>query len=194
MGDGSKETSMDELWQLYDEQGQALEGKGDKKDNVFSKGILHGASHVWIWRKNNGTPEILVQKRAAGKRTWPNHYDISAAGHIDLNETPLDAAQREAKEEIGLDVAANELKLFGLHRVNLTTEDGSIENEFQWLYSLELAIDKDFTLQTAEVASLAWVPLDEFKNESTSNEYVPHTKPYYNIVASAIESAAHIGK
>jgi len=181
---------MDELWQLYDEQGQALEGKGGKKDEVFSKGILHGASHVWIWRKNNGTLEILLQKRAADKRTWPNRYDISAAGHIDLDETPLDAAMREAKEEINLDITSHELKLFSVHRAYLKAENGAIENEFQWLYSLELAGDTDFTLQDSEVESLAWVSVDQFKAECTSEQYVPHSKLYYSSVASAIESAA----
>lgn len=88
---------MDELWQLYDEQGRVLKDKGAKRDDVFGNGILHGASHVWIWRKDNGTLEILLQKRAPNKRTWPNRYDVSAAGHIDLGETPLDAALREAK-------------------------------------------------------------------------------------------------
>lgn len=180
---------MDELWQLYDEQGQAIKGRGGKKDDVFSKGILHAASHVWIWRKNNGTLEILLQKRAADKRTWPNRYDISAAGHIDLDETPLDAAMREAKEEINLDIAAQELKLFGVHRAYLKADSGATENEFQWLYSLELASDTNFTLQASEVESLVWVSISQFKAECTDDQYVPHTKLYYDIVASAIESA-----
>lgn len=177
---------MDELWQLYDEQGQALEGKGGKKDEVFSQGILHGASHVWIWRKNNDMHEILLQKRTADKRTWPNRYDISAAGHIDLGETPLDAALREAKEEINLNIVPQELKLFGVHRAYLKTENGAVENEFQWLYSLELVSDTDFSLQASEVDSLAWVSLDQFKTECISDQYVPHTRLYYDTVASAL--------
>lgn len=182
---------MDELWQLYDEQGQALSGEGAKKDDVFSKGLLHGASHVWIWRKVNDTIEILFQKRAADKRTWPNRYDISAAGHINLDETPLDAALREAKEEINLDIVSDELKLFGVHRAYLKADDGAVENEFQWLYSLELANNTDFTLQASEVESLAWTSLSKFKVECTGNQYVPHGTLYYDTVSTAIESEAH---
>ena len=182
---------MDELWQLYDEHGQPLIGKGAKKDDVFTQGILHGASHVWIWRKNNGNTEILLQKRASDKRTWPNRYDISAAGHIDLDETPLDAALREAKEEINLDIDSHELKLFGVHRAYLKAENGAIENEFQWLYSLELDSNTNFTLQTSEVESLAWVSMSKFKAVCTGDQYVPHGQLYYDTVISAIESAAH---
>jgi isopentenyl-diphosphate delta-isomerase len=185
-----KVTDTDELWQLYDEQGQALKGKGAKKDDVFGNGILHAASHVWIWRKNNDTLEILLQKRAADKRTWPNRYDISAAGHIDLGETPLDAALREAKEEINLEIVAQELKLFGVHRAYLKAENGAIENEFQWLYRLELASETNFTLQASEVESLVWVSIDQFKAECNGDQYVPHTRLYYDTVASAIEFVA----
>lgn len=177
---------MGELWQLYDEQGRALKDKGAKKDDVFSNGILHAASHVWIWRKNGDKTDVLLQKRAASKRTWPNRYDISAAGHIDLGETPLDAALREAKEEINLDIAAPKLELFGVHRAHLKSENGSIENEFQWLYSLELDDDTGFTIQASEVDSLQWIPLDQFRTECTSDLYVPHAKLYYDMVVSAI--------
>lgn len=182
---------MNELWQLYDEQGQALTGKGAMKNDVFDKGLLHGASHVWIWCKVNDTIEILLQKRATDKRTWPNRYDISAAGHIDLDEKPLDAALREAKEEINLDIVSDELKLFGVHRAYLKADNRAIENEFQWLYSLELASNTDFTLQTSEVESLAWIPLSKFKVECTGDQYVPHGTLYYDTVSTAIESAAH---
>lgn len=178
---------MTELWQLYDEQGRALNGKGGTKDKVFGDGLLHGAAHVWIWRKNNDTIEILVQKRAANKRTWPNRYDISAAGHIDLDETPLDAALRETGEEIGLNTISDELKLFCVHRTYLKAENGAIENEFQWLYSLELTSNTDFTLQASEVESLAWVPLSKFKAEHTGEQYVPHGTIYYDTVVSAIK-------
>lgn len=182
--------NMDELWQLYDEQGQPIPGEGATKDEVFSKGTLHAASHVWIWRKNNGITEILLQKRAASKRTWPNLFDISTAGHIDLGETPLEAALREAKEEINLDVASHDLKLFGVHRTYLQTDGGTIENEFQWLYSLELPSASDFTLQETEVESLVWVSMEQFKTECGGDQYVPHGKFYYDMVISAIESTA----
>lgn len=180
---------MDELWQLYDEQGQALKAKGARKDDIYSKGLLHAASHVWIWRRNDASLDILLQKRATDKQTWPNRYDISAAGHIDLGETPLEAALREAKEEINLNILSDKLKLFGVHRAYLMTDNGAIENEFQWLYSLELTSDTDFSLQASEVESSMWVSIDQFKDEYMSDQYVPHAKLYYNTVITAIESA-----
>ncbi|MCA9349461.1 NUDIX domain-containing protein [Candidatus Saccharibacteria bacterium] len=180
---------MEELWQLYDKQGRAISSKGATKDDVFNNGLLHSSSHVWIWRARENQREILLQQRASDKHIWPNRFDTSAAGHIDLDEKPLDAAIREIAEEIGLTIVGDELNLFCVHRTYLKAENGSIENEFQWLYSLELTNKTDFVLQPTEVKSLKWIPLEQFKAENKSEQYLPHGELYYNTVVSAIESA-----
>jgi len=45
--------------------------------------------------------EILVPIRANTKK-WPNFYDNSVAGGLDLNETPRSCIQRESAEEVGI--------------------------------------------------------------------------------------------
>lgn len=183
---------IDELWQLYDEQGRPLTGKGETKNNVFTKGLLHGASHVWMWRMGDAGPEVLLQKRSATKRTWPNCYDISAAGHIDLGEDPLQAAVRETKEEIGLDITPDQLHHIGVHRAHMVAPTGDFENEFEWLYLLQLPSDNTFTMQEVEVASVEWKPLQEFKQETADNadDYVTHGDAYYARIVDEIERAA----
>lgn len=182
---------MTELWQLYDEQGRALVGQGADKDRVFNDGLLHGASHVWIWRvTDSNETEVLLQKRAASKRTWPNRYDISAAGHIDLGEEPVVAALRETKEEINLDVDESNLKLFAVHKAYMVAENSSIENEYQWLFLLKVNGELELTMQQGEVESVVWKKLDAFKLETLSIEneqYVPHGSIYYESLVSAIE-------
>jgi isopentenyl-diphosphate delta-isomerase len=150
-----------ELWQLYDEQGNALPGKGAIKAAI-GQGLLHAAAHVWIWRRNGTDIEVLLQQRAQGKMTWAGLLDISAAGHIDLGETPLETAIRETREEIGLDVNTANLKLFSVLRTHMTYGD-IIENEFQWLYEHELGKNNLFTLQAKEVDAVVWQPLSIFK-------------------------------
>ena len=186
---------MQEQWQLYDEQGRAMAGRGAGKDDVFAKGLLHGGAHVWIWRVVKNTVEVLLQKRAAGKRTWPNLYDISAAGHIDLGEEPVTAAIRETEEEIGVSISPSELVHVGVHRAYMVTPNNAIENEFQWLYLLWLTQSVKFTQQDAEVAALEWKPLTDFKTEvlggDGSQGYVPHGRLYFETVIAAIERAAN---
>lgn len=182
---------MTELWQLYDDQGRALKGQGAVKGDIFSRGLLHGAAHVWIWRVVNGESEILLQKRSATKETWPNAYDISAAGHIDVGEEPLTAGMRETQEEIGLEVNESSLKLINIQRAYLIAPNGAIENEFQWLYLFKLSEDFKFDFREAEVAALEWRPLTAFDLETrakTSDKYVPHGELYYKTVIEAIKA------
>jgi isopentenyldiphosphate isomerase len=177
-----------ELWQLYDEQGRALPGQGETKDVVFTQGLLHGAAHVWMWRMRQTGPEVLLQKRASIKRTWPDCYDISAAGHIDLNEDPITAAIREADEEIGLATTEDQLQLIAVHRAHLVTPTGDLENEFQWVYTLHVPEQNDFVMQEIEVASMEWRALSDFAQQTAagSDEYVPHGSHYYGLVAREI--------
>lgn len=184
---------MIELWQAYDENGQPIAGKGLTKDEAYA-GAPQGAAHVWIWRIRNGELEILLQKRAADKRTWGNLLDISAAGHIDLGEKPWQAAVREAREELGLLIDPAALQYIGETRQYLELESGDIEDEFVWLYGLRLDQETTFTLQVDEVAALHWKGLDEFAREVLDPEmqktYVPHGDEYYQTVIDFIEQTA----
>lgn len=183
----------EEMWQLYDNQGRALAGQGATKDNVYGNGLLHEASHVWIYRQTPDGTEVLLQKRAANKRTWPNRYDISAAGHIDLGEEPVTAALRETKEEIGLAIDAEDLKLISVQRAYIVAENGAIENEYQWLYVLRLDAEASFNLQMSEVASVEWLKLTDLEtniSRSDQSDYVPHGSIYYQTVISAIKLGA----
>lgn len=180
------------LWQLFDEQGRPITGQGAAKKEVFTKGLLHAASHVWIWHRTATGAEVLLQKRAADKMTWPGRYDISAAGHIDLGEDPLTAAVREAEEEINLKISADKLHSIGVHRAHLLAGEHAIENEFQFLYTLELPDETDFTLREAEVASVEWQSLEDFANgiKDQKDRYVPHSYIYYATIITAIGRAA----
>ena len=176
----------EELWQAYDERGEPIIGKALTKLEA-RKGALHAASHVWIWRRRGERVEILLQRRARDKHTWPGHLDISAAGHIDLGETPLLAAVREAAEELAFTVKVDDLRLLFVHRTRLLdTHTGIVENEFQWVYGLCVSKLGETRLQAQEVESLEWMPLAEFKqlalsakDKKAANLIVPHGDAYF---------------
>jgi 8-oxo-dGTP pyrophosphatase MutT (NUDIX family) len=187
---------MPELYQLYDEQGRQLVGQTTTKDEARAKGLLHGSSHVWMWRKNAADAsidiEVLLQKRSPSMQTWPDHFDISAAGHLNPGEDPVAAALRETQEEIGLDLTPNDLQVIHTYKAYIIFQD-MIENEFQFVYLVELEPkDLDFTLQAGEVGSLVWRDFNDFKREvldPDTTHYVPHGDAYYEAVIKAIEQA-----
>lgn len=178
------------FWQLYDEQGQPLKDRSASKDEVLRKGLLHAAAHVWIWRDNNGTIELLLQKRAAHKRTWPNRLDISVAGHIYPGNDPLTTALRETSEEIGLQLQAKDIESCGVHRAHLQAPNGAVENEFQYLYLHHLQGKPNFTLHMTVVDSLFWKPLESFATECSGDQYVDHGELYYQTIIQAIRAAS----
>jgi len=179
---------MNELWPVYNNLGEPT-GQNKSPADMLAEGSLHAASHVWMWRRGAHEIEVLIQKRSSTIRTWPNKYITSAAGHIDVGETPVEAAIRETKEEIGLSISPSQLTLIGVYRGSLVADADHTENEFQWLYLIEITSGVTFKLQQDEVASLEWLPLSTFKRDCLTDTYVPLGELYYRTVIDAIESA-----
>lgn len=102
-----------DLWQSYRPNGVPKQGEGlTRKD--LTKDTIVAAAHVWLWRRNSdGGCDVLLQRRADQVKNWPGYWDISAAGHVSLGETPLDAALREAQEEIGITLDVSRVKFIG---------------------------------------------------------------------------------
>ena len=175
--------SEEELWQAYNEQGEPISGEGLTKAECRA-GALHAAAHVWIYRGEGEGIKVLLQRRAKDKATWPGYYDISAAGHVDLDETPLQAAIRETKEELGHDADQNELHLLFVRRDYLVAEtSGIIENEWRWVYALCLHEVANFVHADGEVDSTSWVTVPQFEALITSRgeqKIVPQGEQYFS--------------
>lgn len=57
----------------------------------------------------NSVGKYWIPTRTANKRIAPNGLDFSMAGHLDAGEGYIDAALREIKEELNLDLKATDL-------------------------------------------------------------------------------------
>ena len=63
------------------------------------QGVLHRAFSLLIF---NGRGELLLQRRAGGKRLWPHYWSNSCCSHPRRAETMEQATQRRLYEELGL--------------------------------------------------------------------------------------------
>ena len=105
---------------------------------------------------------ILIQKRTATKKTYPNCWDTSAGGNIDYPESYEQAALRELSEEIGIKVAAlDEVAYFYAEAVD---PDGNKMNRFTKVYRLVVDEQPELTLQPDEVSEARWVSLAELRD------------------------------
>jgi isopentenyldiphosphate isomerase len=154
------------------------------KPEVHSLGLWHASAHVWITHPGG---QILMQRRSFQKENDPGLWDVSVAGHLNAGEKPIEAALRETKEEIGLDLTAADLHdLDRRFRVERFLNEGAyIDREWQYLFwaVCDLPLDA-FRLQEEEVAELAWVN-PEWLAEFTARrdpELVPHWQQYEYIL------------
>ncbi|KAB1995095.1 hypothetical protein ES319_D13G138300v1 [Gossypium barbadense] len=67
------------------------------RGDVHRDGDYHKAVHVWNFAER--TQELLLQKRADCKDSWPGLWDISSAGHISAGDSSLITAQKPAENQ-----------------------------------------------------------------------------------------------
>jgi isopentenyl-diphosphate Delta-isomerase len=87
-----------------------LGGQVDHEDAEGTAGLEQACVYVAIV---NSADEIYVQHRAGTKRLWPDRKTISASGHMDPGETFEQAAVREVREELRLELSVSDLRLIG---------------------------------------------------------------------------------
>lgn len=155
---------MQEILDIVDENGEPT-GETVEREFAHADGIRHRTSHVWLARKRNGRAEILLQKRAENKDSYPGCYDISSAGHIHAGDSYLPSARRELAEELGIEAGEEELQLIGYHRADLRTSfygKPFLDQEISAVYLYEKPVRiADLILQESEVEGAAFFELEE---------------------------------
>lgn len=140
------------------------------RDDCHEKGLWHKAVVVFIINSKN---QILLQKRSADKKHWPNLWDISAGGHVLYNEFGYQAAIRECQEELGITIEKQELTFIGCSTSSVKLKN-SEDNHFNEYYVVHKDID-NITLQKEEVSDIKWVNYDDFISILDSNNITPKT-------------------
>lgn len=139
---------------LLDEHGRAS-GTAPKEAVHTSETPLHLAFSCHI---ANSAGELLVTRRALGKRSWPGVWTNSFCGHPAPGESLVDALLRHAQSELGLrlDPAENRLRLeLPEFRYRAVDPAGIVENELCPVYTA--VTDEAPMPNPAEVMELVWV-------------------------------------
>ncbi|MDH6388622.1 MULTISPECIES: NUDIX domain-containing protein [unclassified Dysgonomonas] len=89
---------VDEIFPLVDELGNVV-GRATRRECHGGTMWLHPVIHLHVF---NTKGELFLQKRSPQKDIQPGKWDSSVGGHIGWGETPMEAVDREACEEIGM--------------------------------------------------------------------------------------------
>ncbi len=148
-----------ELWQEFDKSGEPIKngGRNPKLGNPeFGEDVYTSVALVWLYRKTTEGIEVLFQRRSEKVDRFAGFWDVAAGGHINYDESVLDAAVREAKEEIGATIAKDMLQLVV---ITPSLFANNILREFICDYTGHL---EDFHFNDAEVSEVKWVKLSDF--------------------------------
>lgn len=141
-------------------------GKRKERAQVHKDGDPHGTARIWIVRKNaSGDIELLLQKRAHKKDSFPDCFDASCAGHLSAGQEFMEGALRELYEELGIQAESSDLHFIGMyHKVVKTSFYGSqfIDDELSAVYVYLKPVDANaLILQEEEVSAVEWMSFSQ---------------------------------
>ena len=124
------------------------------------------ASYVYLLRDG----AVLLQLRQ-NTGYMDGYWAAGAAGHIEPGETAVVAAARELREELGLNVEADDLVPSSvMHRTD--GSDNPREQRVEWFFSCASWTGEPTILEPRKCAELRWFPLDDLPARIPDSERV----------------------
>lgn len=149
-----------EYFDVLDENGNKT-GEIKLRSEVHRDSNWHKSVHIWILNDNG---DVLLQRRCPTKDSNPNMLDISCAGHLSAGDESLDAAIREIKEELNLDIGKEELQFIKTIKKSSKYTESFINNEFSDMYILRTNKEiTDMRYQEEEITEIFFVSYKKFK-------------------------------
>ena len=143
-----------ELLDIVDENGNYT-GEIVERKKAQGLGLLHWEVIIIVV---NDRKQILLQKRSANKKYFPNKWAL-CSGLVISGESCDEAAVRELKEELGVEFQISDLNLLE-GNLNLT----------RFYYVITNYDESQFVIQKEELSSVKWFDLDEVLEKVISGD------------------------
>lgn len=184
---------MEEYVDILDAQGIGT-GETCTKNEAHRYGYFHATVHIWFYTLQG---QVVIQKRASTKETFPGLWDVSVAGHVSAGETLEVAAYRECLEELGVTIEPEKLIKIGITKKQYRFSPTFTDSEYNHIYIYLLPVGfSELRMQKEEVDDIALIDIATFKEELTQvgsqHKYVPHALQYYLDVIKSVTEAIGI--
>ena len=127
-------------------------GHLDKSSCHDGAGILHRAFSLFIF---NGDGQLLLQKRASGKRLWPGFWSNSCCSHPREGESMDEAVQRRCEQELGF-----RTPMRFLYKFEYQASFGDLGSEHELCSVFTGVYDGEPVINTTEIEDWQWIDIN----------------------------------
>ena len=153
-----------ELFDLYTRD-RVKTGRTMVRGDKVPEGLYRLVVHVCIFDPQG---RMLIQQRQPFKKGWSNMWDITVGGCAVAGDTSQDAAEREVREEIGL-----ELDLQDERPAMTTTFEGGFDDYYVLTRDVDLS---SLHLQYEEVQTVRWAEKEEILRMIDDGQFISYEK------------------
>lgn len=125
------------------------------------------AAYVYLVRPGDGGDQVLLQLR---RRTgyMDGHWAAAAAGHVERGETAYDAARREAREEIGVELG----ELSFVTSMQRTQHAEPIDERIDFFFTCRAWSGEPRIVEPEKCEAMEWFALDALPTPVVAHERV----------------------
>ena len=153
-----------ELFDLYTAEREKT-GKTMVRGQPVPEGFYRLVIHVCIFDPQG---RMLIQQRQPFKKGWSDFWDISVGGCAVSGDSSRAAAERETREELGLNLDLSDFR----PTITLHWEHG-----FDDYYTVTQPVDPDaLQLQYEEVQAVRWASKEEIIRMIDDGRFIPYEK------------------
>jgi isopentenyldiphosphate isomerase len=148
----------DELVDVIDEQGRTV-GTVTRRE-MRGRRLPHRCTYVLVFNRRG---DLFVHLRTAGKDVYPSYWDVAVGGVLAAGETFDRGAERELREELGVEAALH--ALFPFHYAD--------ERSVVQAMAYRAVHDGPFRLQPEEIVRGEFIPPEEVSARAARERFCP---------------------
>lgn len=148
-----------ELFYLVDTEDQVL-GSIERQIAHRGKKQSHRSIFIIIFNEKG---ELLLQKRSNNKDTFPGFWTVSVSGHVAYGQSYDQAAKREMREEVNLDLILKRIEKIYIEE----------EKEFAFIYKASCSSQIFINFDRDEIEKMTWVSFKKLDHFIKDNQLTP---------------------
>lgn len=163
---------MKEYWDIYDKN-RVFQNRTILRGEPFADGEYYVSCEVWF---QNSKGELLITLRSPNKKAG-GLWEFVGGGVL-AGETTAQAAAREVKEEIGIDITESELTYLYEYKQR---------NYFMDIYLVNKDVNiNDIVLDLNEATDAKWVTKDELEVMIEDRQFVNSVAQRYDLLKNKL--------